>query len=178
MKNTTRSNIYLPMAAMILAAALALPAAAQEQVPFKGMFQGVDAVDVTAIPPTITTFGTGIGTLVGQFSLKNVTTVTLGPPLGGTGTGQWIAANGDSIDTEFAGTTEPVDMPTCQIVGAQPGDHYLQVTEEHKVTGGTGRFAGAQGSFTVTRYHHANPGTTHGVCGSFTGTITPPGAAQ
>src|SRR5215472_6515744 len=128
-------NIYLPMAALILAA-LAIPMAAQQQVPFKGTFEGIDSVDVTVTPPTITTFGTGIGTLVGQFSLKNVTTVTVGPPLGGTGRGQWIAANGDSIDTEFAATTEPVDMPTCQIVGAQPGDGYLQVTEEHKVTGG------------------------------------------
>jgi hypothetical protein len=172
-----RPNIYLPMAALILAA-LAIPVAAQEQVPFKGMFHGIDSVDVTVTPPTITTFGTGIGTLVGQFSLKNVTTVTLGPPLGGTGLGQWIAANGDSINTQFAARTEPVDMTTCQIVGAQPGDRYLQVTEDHTVTGGTGRFAGAQGSFTVTRYHHANPGTTHGVCGSLTGTITRPGAAQ
>jgi len=63
MKNTTRSNIYLPMAAMILTAALALPATAQEQVPFKGMFQGIDSVDVTVTPPTITTFGTGLAPL-------------------------------------------------------------------------------------------------------------------
>jgi hypothetical protein len=37
MKTITRSNIYLPMAAMILAAALAVPAAAQQQVPFKAV---------------------------------------------------------------------------------------------------------------------------------------------
>jgi len=168
-------NIYLPMAALILAA-LAIPVAAQQEVPFKGTFQGIDTVDVTVAPPTITTTGTGIGALVGQFSLKNVTTAT--SPSGGTGQGQWIAANGDSIDTEFASSAEPVDMPTCQAVGAQPGDLYLKVTEVHKVTGGTGRFAGAQGSFTVTRYHHRNPGTTHGVCGSFSGTVTPPGAVH
>src|SRR5262249_20053002 len=111
MKNTTRSNIYLPMAAMILTAALALPAAAQQKVPFKGTFQGIDTRDVTATPPTVTTFGTGIGTLVGQFSLKNVANAP--SPSGGTGPGQWIAANGDRIDTEFEGRTELVDMPTC-----------------------------------------------------------------
>ena len=70
MKTMTRSNIYLPMAALILAA-LAIPAAAQQQVPFKGTFQGND----TVMPPTITTAATGIGTLVGQLSLTNVTNV-------------------------------------------------------------------------------------------------------
>jgi hypothetical protein len=40
MKTITRSNIYLPMAGMILTAALAIPAAAQQEVPFKGTFQG------------------------------------------------------------------------------------------------------------------------------------------
>ena len=42
MKTITRSNVYLPMAAMILTAALAVPAAAQQQVPFKGTMQGND----------------------------------------------------------------------------------------------------------------------------------------
>jgi len=36
-----RANIYLPMATLILAA-LAIPAAAQKQVPFKGVFKGND----------------------------------------------------------------------------------------------------------------------------------------
>ena len=44
MKTITRSRIYFPMAAMILTAALAIPAAAQQQVPFKGAFQGNDTV--------------------------------------------------------------------------------------------------------------------------------------
>ena len=59
MKTITRSNIYLPMAAIILTAALAVPVAAQTQVPFKGTFQGND----TVAPSTITTSGTGRGTL-------------------------------------------------------------------------------------------------------------------
>jgi hypothetical protein len=57
MKNITRSNIYLPMAAVILTAALAVPTAAQTQVScgagfgpgcFKGTFQGQDAHDTLA----------------------------------------------------------------------------------------------------------------------------------
>ena len=50
MKNTTRSNVYLPMAAMILTAALAVPAAAQQQVPFKGTLQGNDTTSPSPTP--------------------------------------------------------------------------------------------------------------------------------
>jgi len=42
MKNTTRFNIHLLMTALILTAALAVPAAAQKQVPFMGAMQGHD----------------------------------------------------------------------------------------------------------------------------------------
>ena len=82
-----RANIYLPIAGMILTAALAMPAAAQQEVPFKGTFQGNDAVN----SPTITQTITGVGTLVGQFS--STTFLTLGPSggkgVGSVDRGQW-----------------------------------------------------------------------------------------
>ena len=169
MKTITRTKIYLPLAGMILTAAFALPGAAQPQVPFKGTFQGNDAVN----PPTILQSITGIGTLVGEFSSTAVLSV-------GKGQGRWIAANGDSIDTTVVGSGEHVDMAPCQVVGAQPGDGYFKATQIHTITGGTGRFAGVQGSFTVTLYHDvrlSSDGTNH-TCGSFSGEITPPGAAR
>ena len=171
MKTIKRANFYLPIAAMIVTAALALPAAAQQQVPFKGTFQGND----TVVPPTIITAATGVGTHVGQLSLTDVTTFT-----SGTGTGHWIAANGDTIDTTAVGSQEPVIMSRCQVVGAQPEDSYDKITQVYTITGGTGRFAGAQGSFTLTLYHDVVPRSdgTHGTCGSYSGTITPPGAAN
>jgi hypothetical protein len=166
-----RPNIYLP--ALILTMALALPAAAQTQVPFKGAFQGND----TVTPPTLTQSITGVGTLVGQFSSTTVLTLTAS---GGTGSAHWIAANGDSIDTTVVGSPEHVPMSPCQVVGAQPEDSYAKITEIHTITGGTGRFAGVQGSFTLTLYHDVVPRSdgTHGTCGSYSGTITPPGAAH
>jgi hypothetical protein len=87
MKTMTRCKSYLPMAAVILAAA-AVPAAAQQQVPFKGTFQGNDTVTL----PTITQTITGTGTQVGQFS--STTLLTLGRPCGygtlpGCGCGAW-----------------------------------------------------------------------------------------
>ncbi len=173
MKTITRTKIYLPMAAMILSAAIALPAAAQQQVPFKGTFHGND----TVTPPTLTQSITGTGTLVGQFSSVAFMTISTNPA---TGTARWIAANGDSIDTTVVGSLEHVDMAPCEVVGAQPEDTYAKITEIHTITGGTGRFAGVQGSFILTLYHDVvlRSDGTHGTCGSYSGTITPPGAAH
>ena len=161
MKTTTRCRICFPIAAMILTAALATPAAAQTKVPFKGSFQGND----TIAAPTITTSGTGNASLVGKVSLTN--TLTLTSQSGGTGTGHWVAANGDTIDTTF-------------VASGLPSDDFLIVTEVHTITGGTGRFAGAQGTMTVLRKHVLTPNSdgTHFTWGSFEGSITPPGAVH
>ena len=161
MKTITRFNIYLPIAAMILTASLAVPAAAQNQVPFKGAFQGNDTVAF----PTVTTSVTGTGTLVGQLSLTEVVTLT-----SLTGAGHWVAANGDTIETTFVASP---DFSTHAL-------GYITVTEIHTITSGTGRFTGAQGSFTLERTHIVAPSAdgTHVTFGSFHGTITSPGAAH
>jgi hypothetical protein len=165
MKTITRTNLYLPMAAMILTAALAVPAAAQKRVPFKGTFQGSDTVMGTSL----TTSGTGTGTQLGQFSFHQV--VTINPANStDTGTARLIAANEDSIYTTVVGLGGPSDNPD-----------YLKVTERHTITGGTGRFAGVQGSFIVDRMHKfaTSDDGTHITFGSFQeGTITSPGAAH
>src|ERR1044071_5132561 len=160
MKTITRTRIYVPMAAMILTAALALPAAAQTQVPLKGAFQGSD----TVIPPMVTQTITGTGTLVGLFSSTTHVTLTAS---GGTGTGEWISANGDTIDTTVVASDEHVDMAPCQVLGAEPGDTYIKITQIHTITGGTGRFAGVQGSFTLTQYDDVRLSSdgTHHSCG-------------
>src|SRR5689334_21085667 len=108
MKTITRSNFYLPMAAMILTSALGLPAVAQQQVPFNGTFQGSDTVALSTITQNIT----GIGLHVGPFSAVTLLTTTAS---GGTGTSHWIAANGDSIDTMVVGSPEPVLTAPCQV---------------------------------------------------------------
>src|SRR5262249_15835773 len=135
-----------------------------KQVPFKGSFQGNDAVTGT----TLVTTATGMGTLLGQLSFTQTVTINLAN-LTDTGLGHWIAANGDSIDTPVVGSPVPSDNP-----------EFLKVTEIHTITGGTGRFTGAQGSFTVDRLHKFNPSDdgTHITFGSFQGTINSPGAAH
>src|SRR5690242_11176062 len=107
MKNITRSNICRPMAAIILTMTLVMPAAAQNLVPFEGTIQQGQDVDIAGGPPPITVVvaanGTGIGTLIGQLSFTQVVTVNFANNTS-TGSGRWIAANGDSIYTTVFGS--------------------------------------------------------------------------
>ena len=164
-RSVMKASISLVVAAMLLTAVLAVPAAAQKQVPFKGTMQGhdVDSPGPSEGTIVVTTTGTGMGTHLGDFSFTQVVTVTIAD-LTDTGSAHWVAANGDSIDTTLAGSAE---------LAATPG--ILIITEVHTVTGGTGRFASAQGSFVVERLASA---VTFLTSGSFHGTITSPGAAK
>ena len=148
-----------PSLAESATSSLARPDAAQQQVPFKGRFQGSDTVTP---PVTIATAGTGTGTHLGQFSFTHVLTLNTS-----TGSAHWVAANGDSIDS-------------TSVVSAVPGPVVFTVTEIHTITGGTGRFSGAQGSFTLHRTHvrALSDDGTHVTYGSFDGTMTSPGATH
>jgi hypothetical protein len=77
-----------------------------------------------------------------------------------TGSYEFTAANGDKVYAEFTGLATPT---------ATPGVLYIEETAS--ITGGTGRFAGATGSFTVERLFDTVAGTTSG---SFEGTISAP----
>jgi len=180
MTTRMRSRIYVSIAAMILTAALAAPTAAQTSCAslapecFKGTFQGEDALDV--LPPGATTVlihttATGTGTHLGQFSLIREITGNL-TNFTDTGSAQWIAANRDRIYTTIFGQAELSDV----------NGGSLKITEVHMITGGTGRFTGVQGSFTVVLFHTlavsgvAGGVETHDISGSFHGTITFPAA--
>jgi hypothetical protein len=143
---------------------LAVSAAAQQQVPFKGTMQGTDTdSDPTPTSIVVTTDGTGTATHLGQFSFTQRVTVSFAT-LTSAGTSHWVAANGDSLDTTIAGSGKPTGTP---------GE--FRITDIHTIAGGTGRFAGASGSFTVER---VASGITFTTSGSFEGTITSPGAAD
>ena len=148
-------------AALILTTVFfAVPAAAKNQVPFKGALQGSE-IDTFQGPPPGTLFVngsvTGIGSHVGKFSYTYKVTVNLATG-GGPGFGQMTAANGDLIYTTIVGQGEPTDIPGIN-----------RIVEINTITGGTGRFEGATGSFTVERLVDLATGATSG---SFHGTIT------
>jgi hypothetical protein len=132
-------------------------------VPFKGSLEGKDTdTGFTATTVTVATDGTGNATHLGKFSFTQEVTVNI---TNGTDTGSahFTAANGDRIDTTITGSGHPTG----------PGE--FSITDVHTITGGTGRFAGSEGTFTVER---VASGVTFLTSGSFDGTITSPGAGH
>jgi len=169
MKTRSMSRILTVVTpTMIVAILLALgAAAAQKQVIFKGFMQGseIDTPEGGPPPTTLSVNGntTGVATHVGQFSFSYQLTVNLANGTA-TGSGHLIAANGDSIETTIVGQGSPTDTPGVN-----------SIVEINNITGGTGRFSGVQGSFTVERLVTLETGFTSG---SLHGTITPPGATH
>ncbi|HSU19087.1 MAG TPA: hypothetical protein VLI45_05020 [Acidobacteriaceae bacterium] len=160
MKTISKSSIYVFVGAIILA--LALPAASQQQVPFKGTIAGNDSdnflSDTTVL---VTSTGTGVSTQLGRFSFTLETTVDLVVGTE-TGTAEFTAANGDVIHTTYVGFGAFTNDP--DVVG---------ILETFTISGGTGRFAGAQGTFTMQRTGNV---VTFRTVGLFEGTITSTGA--
>lgn len=141
---------------------LAGPAAAGEEVPFKGSLEG----DVTEMfdPATglvdVDIDAAGAATQLGRFTL-DIPHVVNPATHTAVGTYQFTAANGDTLTATFTGLATPT---------ATPGVLYIEETAT--ITGGTGRFAGATGGFISERLFDMIAGTT---TGSFNGTISTPG---
>jgi hypothetical protein len=152
------------MTAMFLTAALAGPVAAGEEVPFRGHFAGVATVTVNFPIASVDVDAAGNATQLGSFTLAIPHTVNLAT-MTSTGSYEFVAANGDTLSADFTGEVSQT---------ATPG--VLAAVESATITGGTGRFAGATGGFTVERLVDGTtvPRTT---AGSFKGTISSPGAA-
>jgi hypothetical protein len=133
---------------MLLAVlSVAAPVAAQTshaQLPFKGTLQANESgVFDPGPPPTLALSGTGSGnaTQLGRFAYSYDGLLNINPDFSGTGTLDYdfVAANGDHLYSVGEG------------VGVAVGPGIIHVIEAHTITGGTGRFAGATGSFTVDR---------------------------
>ncbi len=136
------------------------PVAAGDAMPFRGTLEGTETVTQLVFPlESVDLKGTGNATQLGRFTLDGQAQVNLAE---GTGSGSFVftAANGDTLTAEFTG----------QATLLAPG--VVALSEAAVITGGTGRFAGARGSFLVERTLHAASGTT---VGSFEGSVSTPG---
>lgn len=134
-----------------------------QEVPFKGRLEGTATI-TPGTPPflSVSIEGTGNAAHLGRFTVEiphvvNTTNRT------STGTYEFTAANGDTLTASFTG----------QATLTSPG--VLSIVETATITGGTGRFADATGSFTAERLFNQVTGLT---TGSFEGTISSPGAAK
>jgi hypothetical protein len=119
-----------------------------KMLPIKGTY--VTTNEVLAPAPMLRQRITGVGesSHLGEGTFVAIATLNLTTPppfqLGGTCT--FYAANGDTFFTVFTGTSTPV------------GNGILSVVINHTITGGTGRFEDASGSFVgLTTANPANP---------------------
>jgi hypothetical protein len=141
--------------------AAASSARAARALPFKGSFEGTQTVTPLSPPfADVQVSAAGNATHLGRFTIELPHIVNFANGTA-TGTGTLVAANGDVLIVDFSGQAE---------IGA-----IVSIVEHATITGGTGRFAGASGSFTIQRVFDPAAGTT---IGSFRGTISAPGAGQ
>ena len=144
----------VPTGAAPVAAGTEASANGAANVPFKGSFEGIQTV-TPGTPPlaTVTMQGTGTGTLVGRFEIALPHTVNRATA-SASGTATIIAADGSRIVASFTGQAQVGPIVT--------------IVEQATITSGTGRFAGASGSFTIHRTFEPATGRT---TGTFEGTV-------
>ncbi len=127
-----------------------------QPVPLKGSIEAVESYTIN--PPTmlVETTGSGKATELDQFTVTWKFTVNLDTG-SGVGSAHFTAANGDTLETTSLGQGDPTETPDVN-----------RVVEQHTITGGTGGFAGATGTFTLERLVNMKTGVTSG---SFDGSI-------
>ena len=145
---------------MALALAVAGPVAAKDLVPFRGEMSGTATITPVA-PPIVSVLlqTSGHASQLGSFTLQAPHTVNQAT-LTATGTYAFTAADGSTLTATLSGS--------ATLVAAGQ----LAIAEEGVITGGTGRFAGATGSFSTQRTFFPGTGQTHG---TFEGWISTPG---
>jgi len=154
------STVALVVIAML---GLAGQALAGDQVPFKGSLEGL--VTRSGAPPVVSVDieGHGAASQLGRFAVSIPHSVNVVTRIA-TGEYLFVAANGDTLTATFTGAAAPTADPNV-----------LAIVEDATITGGTGRFAGATGSFRVERLYDTVAGTT---AGSFEGSVSSPGSAK
>jgi hypothetical protein len=140
MKKKFVSTIIALLLLIVLASTtFAAPAAGERQLPLKGSL--LDSETQRVVFPTIFVEGTGSGnaTQLGLFTISYHAQLNI-PTLSATTSAILVAADGSSLSGEGTGQGTPTETPGI-----------VSIVETYTITGGTGRFAGATGNFTVER---------------------------
>ena len=127
--------VGLVAACAVSLASVAVSAAAAET-PFKGTVNAVETGQVIFPTRFADRVGTGNATYLGKYTEHVVLQINL-PTMSSTGTATFTAANGDTLSANVVGQA------------TRTGPTTLSVVEVYTITGGTGRFADAAGSFTL-----------------------------
>lgn len=173
LKTLLNASFSLMMAVVLLTTATAYSkrvenSAPRNRISFEGYLQGTETDVLQGSPPTaiaVDAMIPGLATHLSEFTLNYQVTVSLSDG-SAAGSGELVAADGDRVFVSITGQDEPTDDATPNI---------NSIVEIDSITGGTGRFAGAKGGFTVRRLINLATGFTSG---TVHGTIMLPGKHQ
>jgi hypothetical protein len=118
------------------------------RLPFKGTVQSMETYAINFPTMSVIASGSGNATQLGQFTVSYQGQVNL-LDLSGTESAQFIGFNGDSIRAEGKGQATENRTPGM-----------FNVVQIYTITGGTGRFAGASGTITLSRLVSITTGAT------------------
>jgi hypothetical protein len=143
------------VAAFATSLAIVATSAVAAETPFKGSVNAVETGTIMFPTRFLDREGTGTATYLGRYT-EHVTMEINIPTMSSTGTATFTAANGDTLLATVAGQATRTSPTTLSIV------------EVYTITGGTGRFAEATGSFTLQSTVDQTTGVSSG---AFSGTI-------
>ena len=163
-RKPTMKKLYVATATtllllIVLASTTFAAPSAERQLLFKGSMQAVETHVVTFPTFTLDATGSGNATQLGLFTMSFQGQVYI-PTLAGTTSATLVAADGSSLFADGLGQGTPTADPNV-----------VSIVEMYTITGGTGRFAGASGSFTVERLIQRSTGISSG---TINGTIVLP----
>ena len=173
LKNFLKGCFALTMAFVLLTPAATYSKgvesnARNKRISFEGYLQGTETDVLQGSPPDVIAVDgmiPGLATHLSEFTLNYQVMVSLSDG-SANGTGELVAADGDRVFVSIDGQSEATDTDTPSV---------NSIVEMDSITGGTGRFAGAKGGFTVRRLIDLATGFTSG---TVHGTIVLPGKSH
>jgi hypothetical protein len=151
--------VVLLLMIVLVSTTFAAPAAGERQLLLKGSVETAETQN--AVPPILYVSATGSGhaTQLGLFTVSSQAEVTL-PTLASSTSVTLVAADGSTLIGEGNGQGTVITPPLI-----------VSIVETYTIIGGTGRFEGASGSFTVERMLNRATGVSSG---TINGTIVLP----
>jgi hypothetical protein len=143
------------VAAFTVLLAIAAASAVAALTPFKGTVNAVETGQVVFPTRFLDRKGTGNATHLGKYTEHVVMQINI-PTLSSMGAATFTAANGDTLSASVVGQA------------TRTGPTALSIVEDYTITGGTGRFADATGSFTLKSTLDQTTGVS---TGTFSGAI-------
>jgi hypothetical protein len=131
-----RPMFFALAAAFAVSLASTAVSAVAAETPFKGTVNAVETSQLVFPIASVNREGTGTATYLGKFT-EHVTLQVNVLTGSATGAATFTAANGDSLSASVVGQSTRI------------GPTVLSIVEAYTITGGTGRFAGVTGTFTL-----------------------------